>query len=112
MDELEQVKKERADEVTELVYLRWTNACLRHELTRHHEQQNQDRDHTELEPGGSDEVIHYDSEHESHDDSLLEHHNVPPFDAVHHSDNSASSRRRKLLKRLKRWVEGSEKGKS
>lgn len=110
LDELEQIKKERADEVKELIYLRWTNACLRHELTRNHEQQqNQGEEHIELEFGGSDGVIHYDSEHELHDNSLLEHHNnVPSFDAAHHN-SSACSKRRKFIRRLKRWVEGSEK---
>lgn len=100
LDELEQIKKERADEVKELICLRWTNACLRHELTRNDEQQqNQDG---EQEFGGSDGVIHYDSEH---DNSLLEHHNnVPSFD-----NSSACSKRRKFIRRLKRWVEGSEK---
>ncbi|XP_061352422.1 protein CHUP1, chloroplastic-like [Gastrolobium bilobum] len=110
-DELEQMKKERTDEAKELIYLRWTNACLRHELTRHLEQQqNQDRDHIELEIGESDEVIHYDSDHELHN-SLLENHGVPSFDEHQsaHPSNSGCSKRRKLLERLKRWVEGSEK---
>ncbi|KAJ1378323.1 hypothetical protein SESBI_47952 [Sesbania bispinosa] len=109
LDELEKVKKERADEAKELIYLRWTNACLRHDLTRHHEQQqNQDRNHAELE---SDEVIHYDSEHELHN-SLLENPSVPSSEEHHsahqyHMD-SPCSKRTKLLERLKKWVEGSE----
>ncbi|KAK7245016.1 hypothetical protein RIF29_39846 [Crotalaria pallida] len=112
IDELEQNKKERADEVKELIFLRWTNACLKHELIRNREQhQNQDREHMELEFGGSDGVIHYDSEHELHNDSPLEHHNVVhSFDDAHnHRNSSACSKRRKLLRRIKRWVEGSEK---
>ncbi|TKY62062.1 CHUP1 [Spatholobus suberectus] len=112
LDELEKVKKERADEAKELIYLRWTNACLRHDLMRHHEQQqNQDKTHIELEFGRSDEVIHYDSEHELHN-SLLEHHSDPSFDehpSSHDHSDSACSKRTKLLERLKRWVEGSEK---
>ncbi|KAE9621790.1 hypothetical protein Lal_00032864 [Lupinus albus] len=106
IDELEQIKKEKADEVKELIFLRWTNACLKHQLTRHHEQeQNQDK-HIELEFGGSDGVMHYDSEHELHNGSPLEHHN----DVVH--SKSAFSKRTKLLKKLKKWVEGNEKEKA
>lgn len=117
LDELEKVKKERTDETKELIYLRWTNACLRHDLTRHNEpQQNQDGNHVvELEFGGSDEVIHYDSdsEHELHNSHLEHHiHSVPSSEehhwAQHHSD-SACPKRTKLLERLKRWVEGSDK---
>nr|KYP70962.1 hypothetical protein KK1_010204 [Cajanus cajan] len=114
LDELEKVKKERADEAKELIYLRWTNACLRHDLMRHHEQkQNHDITHIELEFGRSDEVIHYDSEHELHNSILEEHHSDPAFDehpSGHDHSDSACSKRTKLLERLKRWVEGSEKG--
>ncbi|KAK7337159.1 hypothetical protein VNO77_17720 [Canavalia gladiata] len=113
LNELEQVKKERTDEAKELIYLRWTNACLRHDLMRNHEQQqNQEKNHIELEFGRSDEIIHYDSEHELHN-SLLEHHSDHSFDEhpnAHDHGESASSKRTKLLERLKRWVEGSEKG--
>ncbi|KAG5043835.1 hypothetical protein JHK87_007750 [Glycine soja] len=112
LDELEQVKKERADEAKELIYLRWTNACLRHGLVRHHEQQqNQDKNHLELEFGRNDVVINYDSEHELHN-SLLEHHSDPYFDehaSGHDHSDIACSKRTKLLERLKRWVDGSEK---
>lgn len=108
VNELEQLKKERGDEVKELIYLRWTNACLRHELMRQQEQQkNEERDHREVGVEGSVEVIHYeDSEHEL-DDSLLEHHSVACFGAAH--GDGACSKRKKLVRRLKRWVEGSEK---
>ncbi|KAK7392528.1 hypothetical protein VNO78_20971 [Psophocarpus tetragonolobus] len=97
LNELEEVKKERATEVEELIHLRRVNTCLREELMRHYEEQHkQDRDHVSL------DVVQYDSEHELHH-TLLEHHNGSA-----HGDR-ASSKRRKLLKRLKRWVEGSEK---
>ncbi|KAI4349058.1 hypothetical protein L6164_009703 [Bauhinia variegata] len=109
LNDLEKLKNEREDEVKELIYLRWTNACLRHELTRHHEQQQQqnlEQDHTELEFEGSPGITHYDSEHEL-GDSHLQKHNVPCF-GVNHND-ADSSKRKNLIKRLKRWVEGSEK---
>ncbi|KAG4950112.1 hypothetical protein JHK86_043351 [Glycine max] len=112
LDELEQVKKERADEAKELIYLWWTNACLRHGLVRHHEQQqNQYKNHLELEFRRNNVVINYDSEHELHN-SLLEHHSDPSFDkhaSGHDHSDIASSKRTKLLERLKRWVDGSEK---
>lgn len=109
VDELEQMKKDRADEAKELIYLRWTNACLRHDLMRPHEQQHdQDKSHSELEFERNDVVIHYDSEHELHN-SVLEHHSDPSFDE-HHNSDSGCSKRKKLVERLKRWVEGSEKG--
>ncbi|KAK7396623.1 hypothetical protein VNO78_17758 [Psophocarpus tetragonolobus] len=103
LNELEQVKKERTDEGKELIYLRWSNACLRHDLMRHNEQQqNEDNTHIELELGRNDVVIHYDSEHELHN-SFLEH------PSGHDHSDSPCSKRTKLLERLKRWVEGSEK---
>ncbi|KAG5106492.1 hypothetical protein JHK82_043462 [Glycine max] len=112
LDELEQVKKERADEAKELIYLWWTNACLRHGLVRHHEQQqNQYKNHLELEFRRNNVVINYDSEHELHN-SLLEHHSDPSFDkhaSGHDHSDIACSKRTKLLERLKRWVDGSEK---
>ncbi|XP_014495465.1 protein CHUP1, chloroplastic isoform X2 [Vigna radiata var. radiata] len=105
VDELEQMKKERADEAKELIYLRWTNACLRHDLKRPHEQQqDQDKIHSELEFGRNDVVIHYDSEHELHSDPSFDEHR-----GGHDHSDSGSSKRTKLLERLKRWVEGSEK---
>lgn len=36
--ELENLKKDRAAEIKELIYLRWSNACLRHELMRNQAQ--------------------------------------------------------------------------
>ncbi|XP_028789634.1 protein CHUP1, chloroplastic-like [Neltuma alba] len=110
LKELEQQKKERAGEVKELVYLRWNNACLRHELIRMHEQRHQERtqegDHVELEFEGRGGMIKYESEQE------LEESPLPGNGAAHSNGASGGcSRRRKLIKRLKRWVEGSEKAK-
>ncbi|MED6156690.1 hypothetical protein PIB30_016625 [Stylosanthes scabra] len=116
MNELEHVKKEQADQVKELIHLRWTNACLRHEITRHHDddaqENHQHRDNNiELDHGGGGGgVTHYDSEHDhSHDDdSSFEHHSsVPHFGSFRHS-----SKRGKLLRRIKRWVEGTETSKT
>ncbi|KAL2345153.1 hypothetical protein Fmac_006438 [Flemingia macrophylla] len=107
LDELEKLKKERTDEAKALISLRWSNACLRRDLMRQKEQQqNQDKSHVELEFGRSDEVIQYDSEHELHISFLEEH----PSGDDHIHSGIACSKRTKLLERLKRWVEGCEKG--
>lgn len=37
--EIEQLQKDRAAELKELVYLQWSNACLRHELMRNQAQE-------------------------------------------------------------------------
>ncbi|KAJ7976023.1 Protein CHUP1, chloroplastic [Quillaja saponaria] len=112
INELEQLQKERTAEVKELIYLRWSNTCLKHELMRNHQQQqrqrhNQEGNSLELDFEGSGRIIHYDSEHET-DDCLVEH-NVPCFGAAH-SDHDYS-KRKKLLQRLRRWVEGGDKAK-
>lgn len=93
-NELEQVKKEHATEVEELIQLRRINSCLRQELMRNHEEQKDQ----------------YDSEHELHC-SFLEHHNVSCIGSTSstaHGD-PVFSKRRRFLRRLKKWVEGSEK---
>ncbi|QCE05880.1 hypothetical protein DEO72_LG9g888 [Vigna unguiculata] len=92
LNELEEMKKERSSEVEELIHLRRVNSCLRQELMSHYEEH-----HEEGEIEGGLRFVQCDSEHEFH----------------HHNDSAesdhASSKRKKLLKRLKRWVEGSEK---
>ncbi|CAL0299358.1 unnamed protein product [Lupinus luteus] len=96
LDEPEQVKKQHADEVEELIHLRGNN-----------KQQDQDRDHIELEFEGSGGVTYYDSKHELHD-SFLENPKRLIFSSSH--SERASSKKTMLLKRLKKWAEGSEKG--
>jgi hypothetical protein len=44
VNELEKLQKDRAAEVTEVIFLRWMNACLRHELMKNREQQQQNHD--------------------------------------------------------------------
>ncbi|KAK7355465.1 hypothetical protein VNO80_14721 [Phaseolus coccineus] len=103
LNELEEVKNERSTEVEELIHLRRVNTCLRQELLSHYgEHQEKHRDHEEGVFEGSLGFVQYDSEHELNY-SLLEHHN----DSA--QSDHASSKRKKLLTRLKRWVEGSEK---
>lgn len=101
LNELEHVKKERAIEFEELIQLRRINGCLRQELMRH-------QDHNievGFEGSSGGVMMQYDSEHELHCYSL-EHGNV----STSCIGSSSSSKRRRLLRRLKKWVEGSEKG--
>ncbi|XP_020960174.1 protein CHUP1, chloroplastic-like isoform X2 [Arachis ipaensis] len=119
VDELDHVKKEQADEAKELIHLRWTNACLRHEITRHHDNVHQHQhgdNNIELEPGGGSDlqVTHYDSDHDqSHDDdgSSFEHQSVSHFGSFRHG-NGTRSKSGKLLRKIKRWVEGTETSKT
>ncbi|XP_022888957.1 protein CHUP1, chloroplastic [Olea europaea var. sylvestris] len=60
-NEVEQLQKDRAAETRELIYLRWCNACLRHELTRRNTEQDEvmeENDHR------VDEIAEYGSDHE------------------------------------------------
>ena len=98
VNELEEVKKERSSEVEELIHLRRVNTCLMQELMSHYGEQHREHEEGEFEGG----FVQYDSEHELNH-SLLEHHN----DSA--QSDHASSKRKKLLTRLKRWVEGTEK---
>jgi hypothetical protein len=101
VNELEKFQKDRAAEVKELIFLRWSNACLRHELMKNHDKTNHSGSCFE----GCQETGNSRLEHEL-DGSLLEQ-NEPCF--VVESSEHACSRRGKLLQRLRRWVESSEK---
>ncbi|KAL5809404.1 hypothetical protein ACOSQ3_030095 [Xanthoceras sorbifolium] len=114
VNEYEQLQKDRAGEVRELIYLRWTNACLRHTLTRNQaerEQNQEKKDIVELAYEGIGEIG--DCGIEDHlDDLALEHGGEQPCLNVENASNHASSKKQKLLKKLRRWVDGSEKMKS
>ena len=112
-NELEQIKKDREAEVEELIYLRWSNVCLRHELLKNQEQYqetNQKKDHWELDFKGNLEMGNFGLEQELA--NMVLGHNENGF-GISTCDQAASSssKRKKLLQRLKKWVEGSEKGK-
>lgn len=92
VNELEQFQMDRADEVKELIFLRWSNACLRHELYK--------KNHSESPSERFQEIRNYSSlEHETELDGPL----------LSKSSEQAYSKRGKLLQRLRRWVEGGEK---
>ncbi|KAL2250701.1 UNVERIFIED_CONTAM: Protein CHUP1, chloroplastic [Sesamum indicum] len=107
--EVERLQRDEAAEVEELIYLRWCNACLRHELMRRNQEQERKEDDRQMENnlGGIVEIEDLGSDNEvsrsivGHGDSYFGFMNR----------NQAHSRRRKLLAKFKRWVEGSEKEK-
>lgn len=94
------MKKERAARFEERVHLRKSNTCLMRHSEQQQQKQDQKKDPIELEFEGSSEAMHYDSEHGS---CFSEHPKVLSL------GDRSSSKRGMLLKRLKRWVEGSEK---
>ncbi|KAM5559648.1 protein CHUP1, chloroplastic [Rosa sericea] len=110
-EELEQLQKDRAAEHTELINLRWSNACLRHELMKNNAQQEhgneQKNSHLETDSEVSIEIGNYGLEQELAAGMALEHNvNEPCLGNV--STDQACSKRRKLFRRLKRWVDGSD----
>ncbi|GAB4833519.1 hypothetical protein Ancab_031763 [Ancistrocladus abbreviatus] len=97
--QLEQLQKDAAAEVKELIHLRWINACLRHELMRCNEKHEQilteTNDPLEMEleginndPRNSDDC---DGPCSASNDSCL---------------LKAHPKRRKFIKKLRKWVEG------
>ncbi|KAL5545981.1 hypothetical protein UlMin_005668 [Ulmus minor] len=103
-NELEQLQKERAAEVKELIHLRWSNACLRHELMKnqeHEKDQNRNQNQSELDLEGNLELGNCGFESELENSVVLGHEN----------GDQTSKRKKKFVHRLKKWVEGSEKGK-
>ncbi|XP_062115153.1 protein CHUP1, chloroplastic [Humulus lupulus] len=108
LSELEQLKKDRATEVEEIIYLRWSNACLRHELMKNQTQyqdKNQNKYQWELDIQGNLEMGNSGLEQELA--SMVLGHSENGFG----EQASTCSKRKKLVQKLKKWVEGSEKGK-
>ncbi|KAJ8754206.1 hypothetical protein K2173_002106 [Erythroxylum novogranatense] len=104
--ELEQLQRDRAAKMTELSYLRWTNACLRHELMRNREQKQQIEEHInhlELELEQSREIEDCERRLSS---SVSDQSQIVPCSGV--ATNESHSRRKKLLQKLKKWVDGSD----
>lgn len=105
VNELEQLQKDKASEDKELIYLRWCNACLRHELMRRNQEQmeqklnlgEENREIVEEFVPKVDELIIKRSSSIGHNESCL---NSPIND---------HSKRRKLIQKFKKWVEGSDK---
>ncbi|XP_010553360.1 PREDICTED: protein CHUP1, chloroplastic [Tarenaya hassleriana] len=106
LEEHENLKRERADEAKDMINLKWSNVCLRHALMRYREGDDQENDvsfegddnfhrHMSLEDQMALEAAEEERHHEHEERGKHE-----------------TSRRKRLMKRLKRWVEGGEKGKA
>ncbi|KAM7531661.1 hypothetical protein LguiB_035071 [Lonicera macranthoides] len=110
LNELEQLQKDRSVEVKELIYLRWCNACLRHELTRRNQEQEEKNlegkiNPLELESGGNGETGVFGLELELNGDAL----GHSPSCLGLTSGDHARPRRQNLVEKFKRWVEGKRK---
>ncbi|KAK0583630.1 hypothetical protein LWI29_000508 [Acer saccharum] len=108
VNEHEQLQKDRAAEVKELISLRWTNACLRHELMRNQaekEQNQEEKDIVDLAFEGIGDIGECGIE--NHLDGLALEHDEPC--SLNVENATTSSKKQKLLKKLRRWVDGSEK---
>lgn len=102
------MKKDFANGVKEVINLRWSNACLRHEVMRNGTNYGE----IVFSPNGNLQELGLEDQtdalaltvanDEHHDEE--NHHN--------HDHHHESSRRKRLMKKLKRWVEGNDKGKS
>lgn len=97
--EMEKLKREREEEEKEVVNLRWFNACLRHELDKERQKNKEIESILKEKVEGSEEATTYEKEHD--------------LDACFGSVQSdgVCSKKNKLLRRMKRWVEGSDKAK-
>ncbi|CAM8949238.1 unnamed protein product [Rhodiola kirilowii] len=107
INELEKLQKEFTAEANELVFLRWTNACLRRQLMQRDEQEGPGSDSGLVAVGCGEEhtLLELELHHEldrmatEHENSSLE------------VKSDRESKRRALLKKLKKWVEGSHHSK-
>ncbi|KAK8553883.1 hypothetical protein V6N13_072815 [Hibiscus sabdariffa] len=108
-NDYEKIHKERTDELKELTYLKWCNACLRYELKRYQllqEYIEESKDHLEqeFEEGGENEGFRIEQQLDGPE--MVE--PVEPRLSVT-KDGPVSSKRQKLLKKFKKLVEGSDK---
>ncbi|GMI71174.1 hypothetical protein HRI_000786700 [Hibiscus trionum] len=105
-NDYENVQKERADELKELTYLRWCNACLRYELKRYQllqEYIEEGKDHLEQEFEESGEYVGFRMEQQLDGPETVE----PRMSVT--KDGPVSSKRQRLLKKFKKLVEGGDK---
>ncbi|WCJ34405.1 hypothetical protein M5689_015716 [Euphorbia peplus] len=120
--ELERLREERATEIAEFIYLKWNNACLKHELMRNHEQEEfemkEKRNHLkvlELNGDGDIQDSRFDHQEETcigvatrggFDQSGIEQPDKLPENRSNH--DHGNSRRKKFIQKIKKWVEGNE----
>lgn len=107
--ELQNLQKEREGELKELIYLRWCHACLRQELAR--------RNQLEQERKSENKMSDYEPESGLRGNVAPEEciaHELDNESVVHHEEPFLGSgqqhmKRRSLVRKFKKWVEGSEK---
>ncbi|KAL0720961.1 hypothetical protein Bca4012_035560 [Brassica carinata] len=120
LTEYEDLKKDYANGVKEVINLRWSNACLRHKVmtndTNYEEvtfSPNRNlQEYLEMEEQADALALTVVADHEHHEENNHhgdEENNHHDDDHEHHHE---TSRRKRLMKKLKRWVEGNEKGRS
>lgn len=97
----EEEEKNKALEAEEVIYLRWTNACLKNELMRR-SQQHDIEEHENC--GGNEE---FGSENELNQRAVEE--NGSYFGSTAQDHARDRSKRRRLIAKFKKWVEGSDK---
>ncbi|KAK1403350.1 Peptidylprolyl isomerase [Heracleum sosnowskyi] len=110
VNEFEQLQRDRAAEFKEVVYLRWCNACLRHELIR----RNQQGQNVEAKNRHQVELCFEENglESESESSVILDDHGISSLECTTPSRDPAHSKRAaKLIEKFKRWVDGSQKAK-
>ncbi|KAJ0258938.1 CHUP1-like protein [Hirschfeldia incana] len=127
LEEYEDLKKDYANGVKEVINLRWSNACLRHkvmtnetsyeEVTFSPNRNLQDYLEMEEQADALALTVVADQEHHADQEDHHEENNHHDDDHEHHEENNddhhpETSRRKRLMKKLKRWVEGNEKGSS
>ncbi|KAF8397783.1 hypothetical protein HHK36_016705 [Tetracentron sinense] len=106
LTELEQLQKDRAAEVKELIYLRWSNACLRHELMKNQEQKHN------LEEKKGQLTVEYEGNEEKRECGLD--YNSDSLAVSEHGESClgvttirhACPKRPRLLHKIRKWVDG------
>lgn len=104
LDENEQLRVARASEVKEVIYLRWINACLRFELARNrdHWQQEQYQEETNNNVNIMGSVYE-----EIQEFGIEEEQPKQQVQLGNHEDGShGCSKKRGLIRKLKKWVDG------
>ncbi|CAH8363294.1 unnamed protein product [Eruca vesicaria subsp. sativa] len=115
LTEYEDLKKDYANGVKEVISLRWRNACLRHKVMSNETNYEEVplspsrnlQEYLEMEEQADALALTVVADHEHHEES--NHHDD---DGDHNEHHHETSRRKRLMKKLKRWVEGNEKGRS
>ncbi|CAO2824127.1 unnamed protein product [Amaranthus hypochondriacus] len=97
LKELEKLEKDLETKANEVTYLKWSNACLRHELLRFHQQNKQEENDQHVE---SDECVCNTTGTSSS--------NYEQFSVCLCTNNNIQhpSRRKRFIQKVKKWVEG------